>query len=247
MTGGCILIARKMLDSDLMDESPLVVKLWVWLLLKAFWKDCDQLKRGQLITTISEMQEATSFYSGWRKITPTKDEIRSAYGALTKATRITTRRTTRGMVITVVNYDAYQNTLAYASHTEPHKGNATGPTATPHDRESLNHKNKYSSSFLSFYDAYPKKKAGGNAFKAWNKINPDDDLLQQILKSLEWQKLQPDWQKDNGQFIPLPASWLNGRRWEDEKPTMVEPATSAAPPTPDFMNDPAYQEAVYAS
>jgi hypothetical protein len=34
-----------------------------------------------------------------------------------------------------------------------------------------------------------------------------------------------DWTKNNGQYIPLPATYLNGRRWEDEpgKPTVEAP------------------------
>ncbi|TRO38611.1 hypothetical protein EQ832_12025 [Pseudomonas sp. ALS1131] len=36
---------------------------------------------------------------------------------------------------------------------------------------------------------------------------------------------QHDWIKDGGQFVPLPASWLNGHRWEDE-------LTSGAAPPP---------------
>lgn len=135
--GGCVLLSRKALDSDLMDQSPLVVKLWVWILLKANWRDREQLKRGQLVTTIAEMQEAMSHYSGWRKIVPTKDELRSAYGALSKATRIATRKTTRGMVITVINYGTYQDISAYASHTEDLKGIATEPPATPRDTEEV--------------------------------------------------------------------------------------------------------------
>lgn len=133
--GGCVLLARKMLDSDLMDQSPMVVKLWVWLLLKANFKDRDQLKRGQLVTTIAEMQGAMSHYAGWRKICPTPDRIRSAYGTLTHTARITTRRTTRGMVVTILNYDSFQNILAYASRTESHNENATYPAAVPHDTE----------------------------------------------------------------------------------------------------------------
>lgn len=140
--GGCVLVARKMLDSDIMDQSPLVLKLWLWFLMKANWKDRDQLKRGDLVTTIAEMQEAMSHFSGWRKICPTPDQIRSAYGNLAHTARITTRKTTRGMVITVVNYDTYQNTLAYASRTESHDGNATLPAAIPHDTESLNQENQ---------------------------------------------------------------------------------------------------------
>lgn len=217
--GGCILLARKMLDSDLMQQSPLIVKLWVWILLKAFWKDGDQIKRGQLLTTIREMQEAMSHYAGWRKIAPTKDEIRTAYEALTNATRITTQRTTRGMIISVVNYDSYQDLTAYASHTADHKETATKPTATPHDREEGKKNKKYSSSFSEFWNAYPRKVSKEAALKAWQKIKPDDSLLQQILKALEWQSHQTEWIKDGGKFIPHPSTWLNGRRWEDEQPS----------------------------
>lgn len=135
ISGGCVLLARKMLESDLMDQSPLIMKLWVWMLLKANWRDRNQLDRGQLVTTIQEMREAMSHHSGWRKVTPSPDEIRSAYGALSKTARITVRRTTRGVVITVLNYEAYQDLHSYAPHTAPRKGNATEPAATPHDTE----------------------------------------------------------------------------------------------------------------
>jgi len=30
-----------------------------------------------------------------------------------------------------------------------------------------------------------------------------------------WSKSE-QWTKDNGQYIPHAATWLNGRRWEDE-------------------------------
>ena len=29
-------------------------------------------------------------------------------------------------------------------------------------------------------------------------------------------KRSPQWQRDDGQFIPLPATWLNNERWEDQ-------------------------------
>ncbi len=72
--------------------------------------------------------------------------------------------------------------------------------------------------FDSFWTSYPKKQAKANARKAFDKLNPDEALLQRMLVALEWQKTSPSWTKDNGQFIPYPATWLNGRRWEDEQP-----------------------------
>jgi len=133
--GGYILLARKILDSELMARPPHYLKLWVWMLGKANWKDRDKLKRGQFVATIAEMQEAMSYQVGWRKVTPTKDEIRSAYEAFTKATMITTRKTTRGMVVTIINYGLYQDSKSYEAHKEDHNEDAPKPTVTPHDTE----------------------------------------------------------------------------------------------------------------
>ena len=72
------------------------------------------------------------------------------------------------------------------------------------------------SAFESFYRAYPKKKARKDAERAWVKLNPDSSLTASIMTALEKQKASKDWLKDNGQYIPLPTSWLNGKRWEDE-------------------------------
>ena len=36
------------------------------------------------------------------------------------------------------------------------------------------------------------------------------------MSAIEAQKKSPQWTKDGGQFIPHPATWLNGKRWEDQ-------------------------------
>ena len=63
--GGYIIIARKLLDSGLMDMPPLYLKLWVWMLAQTNWRDRDKLKRGQFVTSIAKMQEAMSHYVGY--------------------------------------------------------------------------------------------------------------------------------------------------------------------------------------
>lgn len=67
--------------------------------------------------------------------------------------------------------------------------------------------------FDQFWDAYPNKNAKAKAEDAWKKVKAP---LEIILAAIEQQKLSDQWRKSNGQFIPLPASWLNGRRWEDQ-------------------------------
>jgi hypothetical protein len=69
--------------------------------------------------------------------------------------------------------------------------------------------------FEEFWTAYPRKTAKSDALKAWNKIKPD---LITVLNALDWQRKSEDWTKDSGQYIPYPASYLNSKRYEDEKP-----------------------------
>ncbi len=70
--------------------------------------------------------------------------------------------------------------------------------------------------FAAFWTAYPRKVAKQAALRAWAKLAPADGLLDRIMGTLEVQKQSDQWQRDSGAYIPYPASWLNGRRWEDE-------------------------------
>lgn len=70
-------------------------------------------------------------------------------------------------------------------------------------------------SFESFWSAYPRKAGKGAARQRWLKLRPNKKLTAKIIAAVEKQKGNPQWQKDNGQFIPYPATWLNQERWED--------------------------------
>lgn len=71
-------------------------------------------------------------------------------------------------------------------------------------------------SWTTFWNAYPRKNAKQAAFRAFQKLCPNAELLETMLKALEKQKHQESWMKDGGSFIPHPATWLNGKRWDDE-------------------------------
>lgn len=70
--------------------------------------------------------------------------------------------------------------------------------------------------FDKFWEEYPLKYAKAKALAAFNKIDPDDQLLETMLEAVRKQKETDQWKKDGGQFIPYPATWLNQHRWEDE-------------------------------
>ena len=77
--------------------------------------------------------------------------------------------------------------------------------------------------FSDFWGMYPRRVAKKDARKAWDKISPK--LHTQIITALfEWSRI---W-KDRGEieYIPYPASWLNGERWEDEYPPHHRPYTA---------------------
>ena len=68
--------------------------------------------------------------------------------------------------------------------------------------------------FDSFWEQYPRKVARKDAERAWLKIPPSKqiDVVQSLRKHLTLWKQQGTEKK----FIPYPATWLNGARWEDE-------------------------------
>jgi hypothetical protein len=69
--------------------------------------------------------------------------------------------------------------------------------------------------FDEFWALYPHKKAKQDAIKAWGKIKPDETLFSRIMDAVREQLQSEDWRKENGRFIPYPATWLNSGRWED--------------------------------
>lgn len=70
--------------------------------------------------------------------------------------------------------------------------------------------------FESFWKAYPKKSGKKKAQESWKRIKVTEELYQKILSAIEQAKISDQWKRDNGQFIPFPATWLNQGRWDDE-------------------------------
>lgn len=70
--------------------------------------------------------------------------------------------------------------------------------------------------FNKFWETYPKKKSKGNAEKWFIKNKPTEELVNKMIDKINLLKETEQWQKNDGQFIPYPASWLNSKGWEDE-------------------------------
>lgn len=76
-------------------------------------------------------------------------------------------------------------------------------------------------SFDAFWKEYPKKEGKTVALKAWGKIENIESILPAIMAGLSKWKESKQW--EDRRYVPLPATWLHQRRWEDE----LEPADLA--------------------
>lgn len=101
-------------------------------------------------------------------------------------------------------------------------GSEKSPTNQDTNNQDTNNQDKTpladkpADAFAMFWAAYPNKKAKGSAEKVWAKLKPDHQLAETIISAVQKHKLSADWTKDEGQYIPHPATWLNAKRWEDE-------------------------------
>lgn len=129
---GYIKLSRRLLSSDIWFKPPLYLKVWIYLLCLASHQDYGTLRRGQLVTSIPQIQEALSYKEGAITRKPTYEDIRSVIRYMRKKptksalpTRdpfcgprrdpdekpmISTRKITGGLLVTIEKYSEYQDT-----------------------------------------------------------------------------------------------------------------------------------------
>ena len=85
--------------------------------------------------------------------------------------------------------------------------------SNPNPNPNPNTRRRVDDDFKIFWEAYPRKEGKQKAEAAFAKVTEPVEVL---LDAIEAQKKSAQWTKDGGQFIPHPATWLNGKRWLDE-------------------------------
>lgn len=70
--------------------------------------------------------------------------------------------------------------------------------------------------FNEFWTLYPKKVNKKGAYTSFKRIKGLRNEMPLILSALERFKASSQWQKDNGQYIPNPQTFINQERWKDE-------------------------------
>ena len=108
----------------------------------------------------------------------------------------------------------------------PSSSSSSSTTVIPHTPKT---ERVVDNSFAEFWNAYPRKEGKAKAVTAWGRVKSFE--IQSLMGSLDAQKKSESWQKEAGRFIPHPASWLNGRRWEDELSESFNSITTKPIPT----------------
>ena len=70
--------------------------------------------------------------------------------------------------------------------------------------------------FQAFWEVWPKRCAKADARKAWAQTKDIRPELTNLLSAVKAACKTEAWMKSGGAFIPYPATWLRGERWEDE-------------------------------
>lgn len=123
------------------------------------------------------------------------------------------------------------------------KNNKTCPRTTPRTtpRSSPKYLPERFEAFWDFYrkipgpDGQPRNEKRAEAIKAWDRLQPDGALVDRIGRAIQKQLHSDEWRRGIG--IPMAATYLNQRRWEDaeelpEAEELLSPADGPNAPTP---------------
>lgn len=67
-----------------------------------------------------------------------------------------------------------------------------------------------------FLSTYPRREARADGRKAWVQTRAVRPPLSALIDALAAHALAGEWSLERRKFIPLPATWLRGKRWEDD-------------------------------
>lgn len=89
---------------------------------------------------------------------------------------------------------------------------------------------RYSYDFEEFWKVYPRREGKGNAFRAWKKIKASEKrkvlaVIGEHLPGLIAKAKHPD-----GNFCPMPSTWINQKRYDDDPPAVNSRGPDGRPP-----------------
>ena len=212
--GGWVKLHRKLLDGRIFQD-PALLKVWVWCLLRANHEDRwvpVRTGRGETTVLIKRGELIFGRNSASIELDMPPTTVRDRMRVLCKIDAIALKPVTHFSIVTIINYETYQESLFNQPPT------IRQPTANqpPQTITKRTKRNTYTRDFELFYAAYPKKRDPDRAWKAWQSRNGDRPEVSVLLEAIKNQIQSPEWKKENGRFIPYPATWINAGAWKNE-------------------------------
>lgn len=227
--GGYYLKARKIQESEIAHAPPHIREVWDHLLMVANHKGKTvhgrYIKRGQTFRSYKEIQDALHWMVGFRRESYTQAQLETSMKYLRKHEMITTVRTTRGLIITILNYDTFQNPRNYENHNEsPDENHNENLNENPDESPTINKKK----------EKRKKKKETTRAKKLPDLYPLDQKHIAYYLdKGLLEHELNPTWEAflayhrgKGSKMVCWYSAWqtwcLNKQKWDAEKPQAME-------------------------
>lgn len=210
---------RAMLEHPVWDLSPGQTKVWLSCLAQANHKPVEwwdgqkrvEIPAGSLITSQPHLAKRARVGRIVVRHALSNLEVLGSIRAKVQAKRWT--------LIEIVNWPTYQGADDGVSQEVSLRRAKREPSASHNGRSKEGEKKTHSSandSFHRFWTTYPRKVGKKAALAEWERLNPNPALVTNILSAIETQKRLPEWQREDGRFIPHPRTWLHQGRWEDE-------------------------------
>lgn len=226
MSEGWIKLYRSIRDHWIFKDAERF-RAWIIILMEVNHSSQRVIIRGEVYecdigqSLLSYDSWAERFGNGW-----TKQKVRTFFSLLEKDEMLTHEGLHYTTRVTVCNYKSYQIEGVHTQHTDntptntpiTHGQHADNTPITPNknDKNDNNGKNDKKNTdmieFGHFWDSYPKKVDKQGSIRSFVKAIKKT-TLGTMLSALETQKVSSQWQKNAGQFIPNPTTWLNQERW----------------------------------
>lgn len=160
--GGYILKSRAIQDSEIAHAPPHVREIWDYFLRKANYIETKfmgkTINRGELITSYRQISDDLSWKIGFRTERYNKNSIEIAMKWLLKHTMIHTKKTTKGFLVQIVNYNYHQDPNNYEKYNETYNESHMKHTIKPHliyiKKEKKERNNIYIVDFKNFISLF---------------------------------------------------------------------------------------------
>ena len=223
---GWIKLNRKILDWQWYDNKN-TFKIFIHLLLKANietkkWHK-EEIKRGQLITSIEHLSKEVGL---------TYQQTRTAISKLKSTGEITVKTTNKFSLVTVVNYNDYQDKKEETTgkttdkSTNNQQTNNKQITTTKEYKNNKEDKKDIEQEFLELWKLYPNKKGKATAFLSYKRLRKKDkDLYSKVKHGIEAYAEEEKKKGTQAQYIKHGSTFFNQKIWEDYENVPVKKKT----------------------